>query len=188
MYARGKGVEKDRLRAKEFAQRYSVNARRRHARLGIHAGFPFLLGGELELVAPIPVGPALAVTGSYSYLPKAGGALMLLQGDDEPTNPPDLSYWDAGVRVYPNNKARGLFGMVSFHQLMAEGGELTAPIYRVGPSARLGIHSESKLFYTRVEMGLGQYGMINMNDFDEEETGSFPLLQPVLAFSMGVGL
>jgi len=188
MYARGKGVEKDRLRAKEFAQRYSVNARRRHVRVGIHGGFPFVAGAEGELVAPIPVGPAIAVTGSYSHLPGMGGPLMQLEGETDPADPPNLSYWDAGLRLYPNNKARGLYGMVAFHQLTASGGELSSPIYRAGPSARLGIHSENKFIYTRVEMGLGQYGMVYMNDFDEDETGSFPLLQPVLGFSVGAGI
>ncbi len=187
MYAKGKGVEKDRVRAREFAQRYSVNARRRHVRLGLHAGFPYLVGAEGELVAPIPVGPAISVGGSYSYLPSLGGVLVQLEGESYPNNPPDLSYWDVGVRLYPNNKARGLYGMVSWHQMTAEGGDLTTPLVRSGPSVRLGIHSENKLLWSRVEMGLGQYGMVDLHKFDEDETGSFPLILSVLGFAAGVG-
>ena len=187
MYQKGKGVEKDRLKAREFAQRFSVNARRRHVRLGLHAGFPYVLGGEAELVAPIPVGPAFAVTGSYSYLPRLGGPLPMLNGDTELVNNPDLTYWDAGVRLYPNNKARGLYAMAGWHQFTASGGDLAAPLIRSGPSLRLGIHSEAKVFYTRVEMGLGQYGIVDVNKFDEDETGTFPLILSVLGFSVGVG-
>ncbi len=187
MYQKGKGVEKDRLKAREFAQRYSVNARRRHARLGVHGGFPYLVGVEGELVAPIPVGPAIAVTGSYSYLPGLGGPIAMLDGDTDLVNNPDLAYWDAGVRLYPNNKARGLYGMVGWHQFTASGGDLAAPQTRSGPSLRLGIHSENKMLYTRVEMGLGQYGIVDLNDFDEDETATFPLILSVLGFSVGVG-
>jgi hypothetical protein len=186
MYQKGKGVEKDRVKAREFAQRFSVNARRRHVRLGVHLGFPYVLGGEGELVAPIPVGPAIAVAGSYSYLPQLGGALPMLDGASEPENAPDLAYWDAGVRLYPNNKARGLYGMMAWHQFTSSGGDLATPLIRSGPSVRLGIHSEAKMFYTRVEVGLGQYGMVDLNDFDEDETGTFPLVLSVLGFSMGV--
>ena len=188
MYQRGKGVEKDRLRAKELAQKYSINARARHVRAGVHAGFPFLAGGEAELVAPIPVGPALSVGGSYSYLPGLGGPLMQLQGDTYPSDAPDLVYWDAAARLYPNNKARGLYVMAGWHQLKAQGGELASPITRAGPSARLGIHSENKLLYTRIEMGIGSYGTVYMRDFDEDESGSFPLIQAVLGFSVGIGV
>lgn len=188
MYIRGKGVEKDRLRAKELAQKYSINARTRHVRAGIHAGFPFLAGGELELVAPIPVGPAVSVGGSYSYLPGLGGPIMMLKGYDSPSDPPDYIYWDASARLYPNNKARGFFVMASWHQLKASGGELASPLTRSGPSARVGIHNENKLLYTRIEMGLASYGMVYINDFDEDESGSFPLIQAVLGFSVGLGV
>ena len=186
MYARGKGVERDRVRAREFAQRYSINANRRLLRVGIHAGFPYVLGGEAELVAPIPVGPAIALTGSYSFLPQLGGVMLQLQGDSYPDVKPDLQYYDAGVRVYPNNKARGLFGMVGFHRLEALNGALSAPIARQGGSLRLGIHSDSRWSYTRVEMGIGQYGLVNLNDFDEDESGTFPLIQATLGISVGL--
>ena len=187
MYAKGQGVEKDRLRAREFAQRYSVNARRRHARVGVHMGFPYVLGGEAELVAPIPVGPAIAVTGSYSYLPGLGRPVQMLEGDTDIEVNPDLTYWDAGVRLYPNNKARGLYGMVGWHQFTASGGELTAPVTRYGPSLRLGIHNENKMLYTKVEMGLGQYGIVDANKFDEDESATAPLILSVLGFSVGMG-
>lgn len=185
MYQKGKGVEKDRTKAKELAQRYSVNADRRHVRLGLHLGFPSIAGGEGELVVPIPVGPAIALTGSYSYIPGAGGVMVQIEGGSYPDDPPDFTYMDAGLRLYPNNKARGLYGMAGVHQLQASGGQLSSPLTRTGLSARLGMYSESKFFYTRVEMGMGQYGIIDLHDFDEDETSTFPLLQATLAFSCG---
>jgi TPR repeat protein len=188
MYAKGKGVEKDRVKARELAQRYSVNARQRHVRLGAHIGFPYLLGGEGELVLPIPVGPALAVTGAYSYVPGVGGVMVLLKGGSMPSVAPALVYEDAGVRLYPNNKARGLYAMVGMHRLQATGGNLNKPLVRDGFSARLGMYSESKFLFTRVEMGLAQYGMVYLSDFDSDQTGKFPLLQPTLGFTIGVSL
>ena len=188
MYLRGKGVEKDRTRAKELAQRYSVNARRRHLRLGGHLGFPYVAGAEGELVLPIPVGPALSVTGSYSYLPTLGGVMSQLQGDSMPDVSQDLWYADAGVRIYPNNKARGLYGMAGVHRIQAVGGALQAPITREGVSARLGMYNENKAFYTRVEMGIAQYGMVDLADFDDDETGTFPLVQATLGVSFGLAV
>ena len=188
MYSRGKGVEKDRVKARELAQRYSVNAERRHVRFGARLGFPSLAGGELELVAPIPVGPALSVTGSYSWLPGLGGVMVQLKGRTYPDNPPDYRYVDAGLRLYPNNKARGLYAMAAVHQIQATGGDLRGSLVRTGVSARLGMHSESRLFFSRVEMGLGQYGFIHLHDFDDGETGSFPLIQATLALSVGLSV
>ena len=189
MYLRGKGVEKDRLKAKEYQQKFNVNAERRYVRLGLHVGFPYVVGAEAELVAPIPAGPALAFAGSYSYLPKLGGVMMQLKGGDAPEDPPDLQYADGGVRLYVNNKARGLYVMGAAHWMEAEGGELTRDrelgptLTRVGGSIRLGIHNEHKWTYTRVEMGLGSYVMVDLSDVDDEETGSFPLVQANLGFS-----
>lgn len=183
MYLRGKGVEKDRVKAKEFLQKFNVNAQRRHVRLGLQLGFPYLAGGQLELVAPIPVGPAISVHGSYSYLPNLGGFMLQLDGQTAPSfdSAPTYTYADAGVRLYPNNKARGLYGMGAFHTLQAQGART-----RIGPSARLGMYSENKWLYTRVEMGLGSYGAVRLQDFDEDETGEFPLLQATLGFSIGL--
>jgi uncharacterized protein len=188
MYQRGKGVTKDRTKARELAQRYSVNADRRILRLGARIGFPSVAGGEAELVVPIPVGPTIALTGAYSYLPGLGGVMLQIIGETYPSNPPDLTYVDAGLRLYPNNKGRGLYGMAAVHQLQATGGDLTDPLTRQGVSARIGMYSESKLLYTRVEMGIGQYGMIFLEDFDEDETGSFPLVQATLGLSVGLAL
>lgn len=185
MYQKGRGVEKDRVRAKELAQRYSVNARRHHVRVGAHVGFPYVGGGEGEIVLPVPVGPALAATGSYSYLPYLGGVMLQLQGEEYPDVVPDLQYMDAGVRLYPNNKARGLYAMVGVHRIEALNGLLLEPIVRDGLSARMGMYSETRFLYTRVEMGIAQYGMIYLNDFDEDETGAFPLIQATLGFSVG---
>ena len=151
-----------------------------------------VVGAEAELVAPIPAGPALAFAGSYSYLPMLGGVMMQLKGGDAPEDPPDLQYADGGIRLYVNNKARGLYVMGAAHWMEAAGGELTRDrelgptLTRVGGSIRLGIHNEHKWTYTRVEMGLGSYGMVDLSDFDDEETGSFPLVQANLGFSFGV--
>ena len=188
MYLRGKGVEKDRAKAKEMAQRYSINADRRLVRLGGRVGFPSLAGGEGELILPIPVGPAIGLTGSGSYLPGVGGVMVQLEGGSAPKVQPDMQYFDAGLRLYPNNKARGLYAMAGVHRLQATGGTLAAPLTREGVSARLGMYNEDKLIYTRLEMGIGQYGMINLRDFDEDETGRFPLIQATLAFSVGIAL
>jgi TPR repeat protein len=188
MYGKGRGVERDRLKARELAQRYALNARRHHVRLGAHLGFPYIAGGEGELVAPIPAGPAFSVTGSYSYLPGLGGVMVQLVGETYPEVGPDLVYYDAGLRLYPNNKARGLYGMVGVHRIVAQNGQLTEPLVREGFSARMGMYSETRLIFTRVEMGIAQYGMIHLSDFDEDETSSFPLIQATLGFSVGLAI
>jgi uncharacterized protein len=188
MYQRGKGVEKDRSKARELAQRYSVNAQRRHLRFGPRVGFPSVAGGEAEVVVPIPVGPSIALTGSFSHVPELGGVMLQLIGETYPENPPDLRYLDAGLRIYPNNKGRGLYGMAAVHRVQALGGELGAPLTREGVSARVGMYSESKRFYTRVEMGLAQYGFVYLADFDEDETGAFPLIQATVALSVGLAV
>jgi TPR repeat protein len=182
MYQKGKGVEKDRVRAKEFAQRYSINARRRHLRLGAHVGFPYVAGADGEVVLPIPVGPAIAGAGSYTWLPGLGGAVLLLEGDDWPADSPPLTYWDAGLRLYPNNKARGLYAMAAWHSMEIEGADRS----RSGPSLRLGMHTENKLLYSRVEMGIGQYGMVNLRDYSPDASGEFPLIQATLGLSFGI--
>ncbi|MEL6345910.1 MAG: tetratricopeptide repeat protein [Myxococcota bacterium] len=185
MYQRGRGVEKDRAMARELAQRFQLNAPRRHIRIGADLGFPYAAGGDAEIVLPIPVGPAISVGGTYSYTPFIGTALVFLKGDSSPDTNPALAYWDVVARLYPNNKARGLFVGVGYHDLQTVGGD-TPTLTRTGYSARIGIHSDNKLFYTRAELGLAQYGIIRLSDFDEDETGSFPLIQPVLGFSVGL--
>ena len=75
--------------------------------------------------------------------------------------------------------------MAAVHQLEASGGQLTEPMDRLGGSARLGLHNESGAFYTRIEIGLGEYGLIDLHDFDEDEAGVFPLIQPTIGFSFG---
>jgi hypothetical protein len=186
MYQKGKGVEKDRLRAKELAQKFAINARRKHIRLGAQIGFPYLAGGNAEVVLPIPVGPALSATGSYAYVPMAAGVLNQLQGDEYPDDAPDLVYYDAGVRLYPNNKARGLYGMVGVHRLMGVGGTPPEPRVREGGSVRFGMYNENRFLWSRVEMGLGSYGNIDLHDFDEDEEGKFPFVQATLGLSFGV--
>ena len=185
MFQRGKGVERDRDQARELLERFRFNAPRNHVRVGAHIGFPYLVGGEAELVVPIPVGPALAVYGSYSYIPAAGTALVLIRGDDNPDIDPDLQYYDAAVRLYPNNKARGIYGGVGYHQLAVIGDAFGTEYDRAGFSARLGLHNDNKRTYSNLELGIGQYGLVDINDFDEDEEGTIPLIQSTFGFSFG---
>ena len=188
MYLRGKGVERDADQARELNERFKVNARRRHVRLGPTIGFPYVAGGSGEIVLPIPVGPAISFGGSYSYLPVIGTALILLEGDSNPDQDPSLTYWDGVGRVYPNNKARGIYGGLGYHRLTATGGDLTSSLERSGASFRIGISNDNKIFFSRVELGLAQYGIIDLNDFDDDETGTFPLIQPTLGVTFGLAL
>src|SRR4029453_4201464 len=61
MYLNGKGVEAKPHRAVEPLQMFRQNAPRKYVRIGAQLGFPSLAAGSLELVVPIPVGPALTV-------------------------------------------------------------------------------------------------------------------------------
>ncbi len=190
MYLRGKGVERDRQQAKELADRFRFNARRRHLRLGAHIGFPYLAGVEGEAVVPIPVGPALSFSGAWSYTPYAGNALLFLKGEDVPDgNSSTLQYFDGVVRLYPNNKARGIYGGIGIHRLQASGGIIPrANLTRDGFSGRFGIYTENRGFFSRVEMGIGSYGWIDLNDFDADDSGIFPLIQPTFGLSFGAAL
>lgn len=185
MYLRGKGVERDRQKAKELLDRFRLNAPRKHFRFGVHVGLAYAAGGEAELVLPIPVGPAIAVAGSYSYIPYGGTVMALLVGMDSPDEAPDFQYIDATVRIYPNPQARGLYGAAGYHTLSASGGSLTEDLGRDGWSGRIGYRNDSKYFYTGLEMGIGWYGVVDLNDFDEDENGLIPLVLPTLGFSVG---
>jgi len=185
MYLRGKGVERDRARAKELLERFQFNAARKHVRVGLQAGFPYLVGGHLELVAPIPAGPTFSVVGSGTWLPALGTALLFLEGQEEPAQNPDLIYYDAVARLYPNNKARGIYAGVGWHRMSTSGGGLAQPLSRQGFSLRFGRHSADRAFYSNLELGLASYGVVDLNHFDEDETGTFPLIQPTLGISFG---
>ena len=185
MFQRGQGVERDRDRARELLERFRFNAPRNHVRVGAHVGFPYLVGGEAELVAPIPYGPAVAIHGSFSYVPVAGTALLLIRGQDNPETDPDLQYYDATVRLYPNNKARGIYGGVGYHQISLVGADFGTDFDRAGFSARLGLHNDNKRTYSNLELGIGQYGVVDINDFDEDEEGTIPLIQSTFGFSFG---
>ncbi|MCB9777471.1 MAG: sel1 repeat family protein [Alphaproteobacteria bacterium] len=186
MFMRGKGVERDRQRANELLEKFRLNAPRKHVRLGLHAGLPTGAGGELELVLPIPVGPAISVGGTYSYMPWSGSVMALLVGQDSPSTPPDLQSISLIARLYPNTQARGLYGAVAVHQIDALGGSLTEDLQRQGLSGRVGYRTDRKSIYTSLEIGFGQYGFVDLNDFDEDEEGLIPLVMPALAFSVGV--
>jgi hypothetical protein len=185
MYLRGKGVERDRAKANELLDRFRLNAERKYVRLGVQGGIPSVAGGELELVVPIPVGPALSVAGTFSQVPGAGAVLVLVQGD-EAEDAPDLRVMGAFGRLYPNHQARGVYGAVGFQQLTASGGSLAESRVRSGWSALLGMRKDSKWMYTGLELGLGQYGFVELQDFDEAETGSIPLILPTLGVSVGL--
>lgn len=187
MYLRGKGVERDRQRANELLERFRLNAPRKHVRLGIVGGLPTVGGGEAELVLPIPVGPALSLGGTFSYIPWGGTAFVLLEGEDKPDVPPDLQVITLSARIYPNTQARGLWVGAGAHQMTASGGSLEGQedLVRTGFSARVGFRNDSRMFYTGVEMGLGTYGTVDIKDFDEDESGLIPLLLPAMAVSVG---
>lgn len=188
MYLRGKGVERDRGRANELLERFRLNAPRKHVRLGLHAGFPIGVGGEAELVLPIPVGPAISIGGTYSYLPYAGAAFILLKGEDSPAVNPNMSAITLTARVYPNTQARGIWGGIGAHQLTAFGGDLEGadPMVRSGFSAKLGFRSDVRNLYTGLEIGGGSFGVVDVKDFDEDDEGLIPLILPTLGFSVGL--
>ena len=186
MYRLGKGVERDRQRANELLERFRFNARRKHVRIGARAGLAYGGGGELELVVPVPIGPALALNGGYSYVPGGGAVLMMLVGE-EATNAPDFTYAGVGARLYSNPQARGIYGGIDVGQLQATGGDLGSEVLtRQGWAARLGVRNDSGMFYTGLELGFGQYGFFYMNDFDDDETGVIPLIVPTFGFSAGL--
>jgi len=186
MYLRGKGVERDRRRANELLERFRVNARRKHIRAGVSLGMVNVAGAELELVAPIPVGPAVSIVGQYTYLPKMGSVLVLLEGDSAPKTPPDLTVLGASARIYPNTQARGPYGSVGVNDITASGGSVKRERNRFGWSARVGMRTDTKGLYTGMEIGLGQYGLVRLKDFDEDENGIIPLVVPTFAFSIGL--
>jgi TPR repeat protein len=186
MYLRGQGVERDRAKANELLERFRLNARRHYLRIGIQGGLPSAAGGDLELVLPIPVGPALSVGGGFSQLPGAGGILVVIEGDTNPADPPDLRVLLAGARLYPNHQARGIYGAAGFQQITAFGSGLREDRQRIGWNGAVGIRNDQKVIYTGLELGLGQYGVIDLHDFDEDKTGVFPLIIPTLSLSVGL--
>ena len=184
MYLRGKGVERDRQRATELLERFRFNAKRKHLRMGAAVGLPYLLGLEGEIVLPIPVGPAISINGHYSYVPLAGGPLYVLDGDS--ITLANLTSSGFGARLYPNHQARGLYGAVGLHTLTATNNDGSRS--RSGWNARVGVRSQTKSFYTSLEIGMGQYGLLDLNDFDDLEQGVFPVILPAVGFSMGLAL
>jgi len=202
MYATGKGVDRDRAKARELRQRFQLNAERKYVRIGASVGIPILAGGELELVAPIPVGPALSIAGQASYVPMAGTFLVSLEGDDTDeldangdiveTSRPPMQVVGGMARLYPNNKARGLYVGAGLHRLTAEGGFPSAVRTRTGWNAVVGLRTDSRYGFVGLETGLGQYGLVYTTNFDSGATpkekrddGGFPLIVPSFALSFG---
>jgi len=187
MYLRGKGVERDRQKANELLERFRLNADRKHLRLGATVGMPIGVGPELEVVVPIPIGPALSVYGQGSYVPGAGAVLFGLRGFEVPEGEsPALTVLGGGGRLYPNPQARGLYGAAAFYSIsstVAEPGG--TDLSRLGWTANIGLRTDSKLTYTSLEIGVGQYGLFRLSDFDEDQVGEYPLLLPSLGFSFG---
>jgi hypothetical protein len=77
--------------------------------------------------------------------------------------------------------------MLAVHQLTANASGYDE-LKRQGLSGRIGIYNEDHLLFTRVEMGIGQYGVIDLHDFDDDQHGTFPLIQATLSFSVGLAL
>jgi TPR repeat protein len=187
MYLRGKGVERDRVKANEMLDRFRLNANRKYVRLGVQIGVPTIAGGELELVLPIPVGPALTISASGSYLPELGGYLLSLKDIDPPDDRPALLSLGASARLYPNHQARGLFFGVGVHQWEAVDSDAVAP--RFGWSGRMGLRNDAKYGFSGLEVGLAQMGVIEFADFDDEEPLDktvLPLILPSIAFTFGL--
>jgi len=204
MYRKGKGVEKDRQKARELLERFRLNERARHLRLGATVGVPYGIAAEGEALLPLPIGPGLAVNAHYSYLPFAGTALMAVQNEAIDATP-DLTIYGFGGRFYPNNKGRGLYLGAGLHWFVARGGlegltpnDTGRPITfdpqkqegetrtRSGFNAKVGIRSQAKATYSLVEIGLATYGALNTNHFDvDSENVVLPLILPSVAFSFG---
>ncbi len=188
MYMRGKGVERDRERASELLERFRYNMPRKHLRLGVNAGLPTILGGEGELVLPIPIGPAISIGGTYSYIPYGGGLLMALEGRDIPPSAPNLASISLMARLYPNTQARGIYFAVAGHQVDAWGNDLNSPIQRQGWSVRVGTRADTGRGYTGLDIGLFQLGFIDLDDFDGKGETLIPLINTAFSFSAGLAL
>ncbi len=203
MYASGKGVDRDRAKARELRQRFQLNAERKYVRIGASVGIPILAGGELELVAPIPIGPAISIAGQASSVPYAGTFLVSLDGDDTDEldvngdiverSRPTMNVVGGMARLYPNNKARGLYVGVGAHRLSAEGGFPSELRQRQGWNAVVGLRTDSRYGFVGLETGVGQYGVVRTTDFDSGATPQekrddqgFPLIVPSFALSFGL--
>jgi TPR repeat protein len=192
MFARGQGVERDRARARELLDRFRRNAPRRYLRVGVQGGLPSAAGFEAELVLPLPV-PALSIAAGYSWLPFVGTVLPLLEGFEDP-NPDagpagtDFRYLGVTGRLYPNPRARGLYGFVGTDALNASGGYLRPgrEFDRLGWRGGVGIRTDHKYTFVGLEAGIGYYGVVNLQDFDEDsQPGTIPVVQTTFALSMG---
>jgi uncharacterized protein len=189
MYLRAKGVARDRERATELLDRFRLNALRRHLRLGIQAGLLSFFGLEGEFVLPIPVGPALSISGGWSYVPGLGSFMVMLDGEDEPAKAPAVRFAGGNIRIYPNHQGRGIYGSAGLHQVTGVGGSLKSPRTRSGWNAKMGFRSDSRGLYTGIEFGVAQLGLIDIQDFDpDSDPGKFPLILPTFAFSMGAAV
>jgi TPR repeat protein len=193
MYARGRGVERDRARARELLDRFRRNAPRRYLRLGLQGGLPSAAGGEVELVLPVPA-PALSIAAAYSFLPYVGTVLPLLKGREDPDpdtapNGADYRYLGLTARLYPNPRARGLYGFGGFDQVRASGGYLPAgkTYDRTGWRGGVGLRTDNKFTFVGLEAGLGWYGAVDLTDFDEDSNpGKIPVIQTTFALSVGL--
>jgi TPR repeat protein len=184
MYLVGKGVERDRQRANELLDKFRLNAKKKHIRIGVGAGLPNAVSAELEIVVPVPIGPALSISGAYGYIPGGGTIMVQLDGDDAPETAPDLETIGFSARLYSNPQARGVYGAAGIHQNTARGGSLTEDNVRTGWSARVGLRNDVKAMYSGVEFGIGQLGQIDLSDNGEDD--AIPLIYPFFGFSFGV--
>jgi hypothetical protein len=135
------------------------------------------------VILPIPVGPAIGLSGSFSYAPALGQLLYALKSDENVPSPaPALTVYGGTVRVYPNHQARGIYFAGGYNQLWTEG----LPV-RNGYTTRVGVRNDAKFLYTGLEYGIGLFDYVDTTDFDEDSEGGFiPLIVPTFALSIGL--
>jgi hypothetical protein len=147
----------------------------------------------VELVLPVPA-PALSIAAAYSFLPYVGTVLPLLKGREDPDpdtapNGADYRYLGLTARLYPNPRARGLYGFGGFDQVRASGGYLPAgkTYDRTGWRGGVGLRTDNKFTFVGLEAGLGWYGAVDLTDFDEDSNpGKIPVIQTTFALSVGL--
>lgn len=148
-------------------------------RIGIKAGFPNLLGGNVEYVTPL-LRHKLALNVDYSHL-KSDWLLKPEDGEENDQDHIKYTYGDFGLNYYFFKPGKGLYGGVSYSFIKAEAEiERSSSVeyineehssYNVKLGVRLG-----GLFYFRPEIGYSfnplpkKYEVVTINDDGTRET------------------